>query len=175
MPDPLWALASLAAASAPLAAHLAWRRRGRSKHGPGQAAAPPRDYHLPPSIEAAESEMAVLLRRMRAFLQDPYDFPASRIADEAAFEDCLDRAATLGARIAELGGAAPAGPAEWERTRGLILDSLMRGRGGPKGGPKGGPWGAPRPDRAAEARQAGAGRLLAQPTVAGLATARCSA
>ena len=107
--------------------------------------------------------MAILLRRMRAFLQDPYDFTASRIADETAFEDCLDRAATLGARIAELGGAAPAGPAEWERTRGLILDSVMRGRG------------VPRPDRAAEARRAGAGRLLAQPTVAGLAKARCSA
>jgi hypothetical protein len=69
--------------------------------------------------------MAVLLRRMRAYLCDPYDFTVSRIAGEAAFEDCLDRAAALGTRIAELGGAAPASPAERERTRGLILEGLM--------------------------------------------------
>ena len=69
--------------------------------------------------------MAVLLRRMRAHLRDPYDFAASRIASEAAFEDCLDRAAALGTRIAELGGAAPATQAERERTRGLILEGLM--------------------------------------------------
>ena len=69
--------------------------------------------------------MAVLLRRMRAHLRDPYDFAASRIASEAAFEDCLDRATALGTRIAELGGAAPANQAERERTRGLILEGLM--------------------------------------------------
>jgi hypothetical protein len=69
--------------------------------------------------------MAVLLRRMRAHLRDAYDFAASRIASEAAFEDCLDRAAALGTRIAELGGAAPASQAERERTRGLILEGLM--------------------------------------------------
>ena len=44
--------------------------------------------------------MAVLLRRMRAHLRDPYDFTVSRIAGEAAFEDCLDRAAALGSCIA---------------------------------------------------------------------------
>lgn len=69
--------------------------------------------------------MAVLLRRMRAYLRDPYDFAVSRVASEAAFEDCLDRAAALGTRIAELGGAAPASQAEHERTRGLILEGLM--------------------------------------------------
>jgi hypothetical protein len=69
--------------------------------------------------------MAVLLRRMRAYLRDPYDFPVSRIADEAGFEECLDRAAALGTRIAELGGAVPASQAERERTRGLILEGLM--------------------------------------------------
>jgi hypothetical protein len=69
--------------------------------------------------------MAVLLRRMRAHLRDPYDFTISRIAGEAGFEECLDRAAALGTRIAELGGAAPASQAERERTRGLILEGLM--------------------------------------------------
>ncbi len=69
--------------------------------------------------------MAVLLRRLRAHLHDPYDFPASRITSEAAFEECLDLAAALGARVAELGGAAPVGPAERERMRGLILEGLM--------------------------------------------------
>ena len=69
--------------------------------------------------------MAVLLRRMRAHLRDPYDFTVSRIADEAGFEECLGRAAALGTQIAELGGAAPASQAERERTRGLILEGLM--------------------------------------------------
>ena len=69
--------------------------------------------------------MAVLLRRMRAYLRDPYDFAVSRIAGEAGFEECLDRAAALGTRIAELGGAAPVTQAERERTRGLILEGLM--------------------------------------------------
>ena len=69
--------------------------------------------------------MAVLLRRMRAHLRDPYDFTASRIADEAGFEECLSRAAALGTQIAELGGAPAASLAERERTRGLILEGLM--------------------------------------------------
>ncbi|TDH57884.1 hypothetical protein E2C06_35555 [Dankookia rubra] len=69
--------------------------------------------------------MAVLLRRMQAYLRDPYDFTASRIADEAGFEECLGRAAALGTQIAALGGAPTASLAERERTRGLILESLM--------------------------------------------------
>ena len=69
--------------------------------------------------------MAVLLRRMRAHLRDPYDFTVSRIAGEAGFEECLDRAAALGTQIAELGGATSASLAERERTRGLILEGLM--------------------------------------------------
>jgi hypothetical protein len=129
--DPLWVLAGLGAASAPLAAGLvaalARRRRRRAARaaltiGSGT---PPQEYHLPPTIEAAEREMAVLLRRLRAHLRDPYDFAASRITSEAAFEECLERAAALGARIAELGGAAPVGPAERERMCGLILEGLM--------------------------------------------------
>jgi hypothetical protein len=129
--DPFWVLAGLGAASAPLTAGLvsavAWRRRRRAARvaltiGSGT---PPQEYHLPPTVEAAEREMAVLLRRLRAHLRDPYDFPASRITSEAAFEECLDLAAALGARIAELGGAAPVGPAERERMRGLILEGLM--------------------------------------------------
>ena len=80
---------------------------------------------LSPTIEDAERRMAVLLRRMRAHLRDPYDFTVSRIADEAGFEECLDRAAALGTQIAELGGAPPASQAERERTRGLILEGLM--------------------------------------------------
>ncbi|WP_157033769.1 hypothetical protein [Belnapia moabensis] len=71
--------------------------------------------------------MAMLLRRMRAYLRDPYDYATSRIVGEAAFETCLDHAGFLGARIAELDGAAPASPPEHERTRGLILEGLMTG------------------------------------------------
>lgn len=129
MPDLLWALAGLGAAAAPLAAGLAttlvrrWHRRAaRAALAVGYTAP---EYQLSPTIEDAERRMAVLLRRMRAHLRDPYDFTVSRIAGETAFEDCLDRAAALGSRIAELGGAAPASPVERERTRGLILESLM--------------------------------------------------
>ena len=132
MADLLWALASLGAASAPLAAGLATtlvrRRRRRAERATLAADCTEPDYHLSLTIEDAERRMAVLLRRMRAHLRDPYDFAASRIASEAAFEDCLDRAAALGTRIAELGGAAPASQAERERTRGLILEGLMTRR-----------------------------------------------
>ena len=72
--------------------------------------------------------MGLLLRRMRAHLRDPWDRAASRIAGEAEFEGCLDRAVLLAARIAELGGAAPADLDERERTRGLIMQALMAGR-----------------------------------------------
>jgi len=128
--DPLWALATIAAAMVSLSAALAgWARYGRrQKPYVSECVAPARDYHLPPTIEAGEREMAVLLRRMRAYLRDPYDFSVSRITCETAFDDCLDRAAALGNRIAELGGAAPADPVERARARGLILDSLSLGR-----------------------------------------------
>jgi hypothetical protein len=126
LPDLLWALAGLGAVSAPLAAGFATtlvrRRQWRAARAAGCTAP---EYQLSPTIEDAERRMAVLLRRMRAHLRDPYDFTVSRIAGEAAFEDCLDRAAALGSCIAELGGAAPASPAERERTRGLILEGLM--------------------------------------------------
>lgn len=133
MADPLWMLAGLAATSvAGLVATQGWYRRRRQAAARaadrtavgGEAS---REFHLPPTIEAAEREMAMLLRRMRAYLRDPYDYATSRIVDEAAFETCLDCAGILGSRIAELGGAAPAGPSEHERTRGLILEGLMAG------------------------------------------------
>ena len=129
MPDLLWALAGLGAAAAPLAAGLATtlvrRRRWRAARAALSVGCTAPEYQLSPTIEDAERRMAVLLRRMRAHLRDPYDFTVSRVAGEAAFEDCLDRAAALGTRIAELGGATPASPVERERTRGLILEGLM--------------------------------------------------
>ena len=134
MADPLWMLAGLAAISvASLVVALGWYRRrrqaaaraaDRSTLGGGAS----QEFHLPPTIEAAEREMAMLLRRMRAYLRDPYDYATSRIVDEAAFETCLDCAGILGARIAELGGAAPAGPLEHERARGLTLEGLIVGQ-----------------------------------------------
>jgi hypothetical protein len=124
LPDLLWALAGLGAASVPLIAATLVRRRRRPRAALAAGCTAP-EYPLSPTIEDAERRMAVLLRRMRAHLRDPYDFTISRIAGEAGFEECLDRAAALGTRIAELGGAAPASQAERERTRGLILEGLM--------------------------------------------------
>lgn len=127
--DLLWALAGFGAASAPLAAGFAATLvRRRRRHATSAKLAAGRfepDYHLSPSIEDAERSMAVLLRRMQAYIRDPYDFTASRITSEAAFEECLNRAAALGTRITELGGAAPASQAECERARGLILEGMM--------------------------------------------------
>lgn len=104
---------------------LVRRRRWRAARIAPVADCTTLDHYLSPTIEDAERRMAVLLRRMRAYLRDPYDFATSRVSSEAEFEDCLNRAAALGTRIAELGGAAPASQAEQERTRGLILESLM--------------------------------------------------
>jgi len=127
--DLLWTLTGLGAAAVPLAASFATtlvrRRRLQAAQAALAVSRGASEYHLSPTIEDAERGMAVLLRRLRAYLRDPYDFTMSRIAGEAAFEDCLDRAGALGSRIAELGGAAPASLAERERTRGLILEGLM--------------------------------------------------
>ena len=127
MADQLWAMVGLAGATAPLAGLVAalvrYRRQRRAAlvfHG----RCAPRDHHLPATIEAAEGEIAVILRRMRAYLRDRYDYTASRIADEAAFETCLDRVTVLGAQIAELGGAA-VDQTERERIRGLVLEGLL--------------------------------------------------
>ena len=169
MADALWALAGLGAASMPLAAGLAAalarrrrRRAERAAFAAGAGGATGAEHHLPPTIEAAERAMATLLRRMRAHLRDPHDYAASRIAGEAAFEECLDRAAALGARIAELGGAAPEGPAGRERARGLILEGLMaeglvagRRTAGRVGGGAGTRREAPAPPPGARARGPG--------------------
>jgi hypothetical protein len=124
LPDLLWALAGLGAASAPFVAANLVRRQRRARAALAAVCTAP-EYPLSPTIEDAERRMAVLLRRMRAHLRDPYDFTVSRIADEAGFEECLGRAAALGTQIAELGGATSASLAERERTRGLILEGLM--------------------------------------------------
>jgi hypothetical protein len=129
--DQLWTLVRLAAAPVTglIAALSRYRRQQREAAQAVVITAvsgkPSQEHHLPPTTESAEREMAMLLRRMRAYLRDPYDYTASRIIGEAAFEACLDRASVLGVRIAELGGAAPASPSEHERTRGLILEGLM--------------------------------------------------
>ncbi|MBK1656675.1 hypothetical protein [Paracraurococcus ruber] len=132
--DPQWLEAAFAAAAAlfllALVITLVRRRRWQAALEAHVAACcpPRRPYHLPPTIDAAEQEMATLLRRLRAHARDPYDFAASRITSETAFQECLDRAALIGVWIAELGGALPADEAERERTRGLILESVSSRR-----------------------------------------------
>ncbi len=149
MAEPLWAalavglgvgpapLAAAGLAATGLAGALARRRRtrraaDRAAIAAGAAAERGREYHLPATIEAAERELGLLARRLRAHLRDPWDYAASRVAGEDAFEGCLDRAVLLAARVAELGGAAPAGPAERERMRGQILEGLMAGAAPPR-------------------------------------------
>lgn len=81
---------------------------------------------LAPTVEAAELQLALLFRRMRAYLRDPYDLAGSRIAGETQFEECLDLAADLSIRIGDLCGAGtPPDAAERERVRGQILQGLM--------------------------------------------------
>ena len=135
MLDDLWTLLGLGAGSTISAAGI-WIALGRRRAVPGAiGAADPvavaegrrRPDHLAPTLEAAELQLAILFRRMRAYLRDPYDFATSRIVGEAQFEACLDLAADLSIRAGELCGAATAGPAERERVRGQILDGLMLG------------------------------------------------
>jgi hypothetical protein len=151
-PGHLWILLGLGLGSACIGGLRLGRRRRRAA---ARAAPPPgtqghlRPDHLAPTVEAAELQLALLFRRMRAYLRDPYDRAASRIGGEAEFEACLDLAAGLSLRIGELGGAAAAGPAERERVRGQILDGLMascRARSGGGGGTPAMPPGA-RPTR----------------------------
>jgi hypothetical protein len=86
----------------------------------------PASAYLAPDIEAAERQLGLLLRRMRAYQRAPYDFARSRIPDDAEFERCLDLATALGLRIRELSGASMADARERERIRDQILESLSR-------------------------------------------------
>ena len=101
------------------------RRRGGAEivPEPPPVALPSSDY-LPSTIEAAERQLGLLLRRMRAFERAPYAFSASRILDDAEFEHCLDVATALSIRIAELSGGVTPGPAERERIRHQIVISV---------------------------------------------------
>jgi hypothetical protein len=132
MLDHLWTLLGLGSGS--ISAVGIWIALGRRRAAP-RAAGPitagegERLDHLAPSVETAELQLAMLFRRLRAYLRDPYDFAASRIAGEAQFEDCLDLAADLSIRAGDLCGAATTGPAERERVRGQILQGLMLGNG----------------------------------------------
>ncbi|MDN3568648.1 hypothetical protein ACFQY5_16685 [Paeniroseomonas aquatica] len=79
-----------------------------------------------PTIEAAEHQLGLVCRRMRAYLQDPYDFERSRIRDDAGFEQSLDLAASLSIRIGDLGGeAVAAGETAREQVRQQILEGLV--------------------------------------------------
>lgn len=81
-------------------------------------------HYAAPSIEAAERQLGILLRRMRSHLQAPYDFATSRIANAADFERCLDLATGLYLRLGELSGAPIATSLERERVRDQVLLSL---------------------------------------------------
>jgi hypothetical protein len=77
-------------------------------------------------LQAAERQLGMILRRMRAYRRAPYNFASSRIRNEAEFDRCLDLATMLGLRIGELSGAVIAAPMERERIRDQILQSLSR-------------------------------------------------
>jgi hypothetical protein len=79
---------------------------------------------LPSSTEAAERQLGMLLRRMRAYKRAPYDFARSRILHDSDFEHCLDQATLLSIRVAEFGGDLVATSEERERIRFQILQSV---------------------------------------------------
>ena len=101
------------------------RRRGGPEiiREPPRTTTPEREY-LPSSIEAAERQLGMLLRRMRAFERAPYAFSDCRILDDTEFERCLDAATALSIRIAELSGGVAPGAAERERIRHHIVLSV---------------------------------------------------
>ena len=77
-------------------------------------------------IEEAERELAILYRRMAAYLRDPYDFAGSRIRDEDGFGRNLDFAVALNLRISTVGsGATQIDSDEQSRTRQQILQAIV--------------------------------------------------
>jgi hypothetical protein len=140
MADHLWTVVSLCSASVATLWLLtaAGRRRTRGSEG---AELPdingPGVEELAGTVDAGELQLALLFRRMRAWLRNPYDFAASRITTEAEFEECLDLAVRLSIRIADLCGAVTTEGAERERIRGQILEGLMRGSQAGRAGPPG--------------------------------------
>lgn len=108
---------------------VAQRGRGQSRAAAQPSFAQPRGslpaaLHLAPDLEAAERQLGLLLRRMRAYRRAPYDCARSRIRNDAEFEGCLDLATALGLRIGELSGAPMAAPRERERIRDQIVEGL---------------------------------------------------
>lgn len=87
----------------------------------------------PLSIEAAERQLGMLLRRMRAYAKAPYDFAASRIHHDAEFDECLETAIGLSIRIAELAGTPVLTAEDRERIRDQLLDSLSARPDGERG------------------------------------------
>jgi hypothetical protein len=78
------------------------------------------------TIEAAEHQLGLVYRRMRAYLQDPYDFARSRIKDDAGLEHSLDLAVSLSLRISDLcGDAGTGGGKVREQVRQQILEGLV--------------------------------------------------
>lgn len=82
-----------------------------------------REY-LAPSIESAERQLGILLRRMRSYMRAPYAFEESRIRDAADFERCLDLATALCLRREELSGGSAPSPLQRERVRDQVLLSV---------------------------------------------------
>ena len=101
----------------------AWREAAEAAFIPPDGGGRAAEY-LPQDVEAAERQLGMLLRRMRAYWRAPYDFANSRIADDTEFERCLDLATALGIRIEELSGGLLAASAERERIRHQILLSV---------------------------------------------------
>lgn len=129
MTNDLWMIASLGpvlcvgTAVAFVSRRRTWKAATEVAFTPPNGSGPAAEY-LAPSIEAAERQLGMLLRRMRAHQRAPYDFANSRIFSDTEFERCLDLATGLGIRIEELSGGSIAAPAERERIRYQILLSL---------------------------------------------------
>lgn len=130
MADTFWILAGFSPILCLGTAVAVAKRRRRAWRGAANEAfaqsddSGPNCKYLAPDIEAAERELGMVLRRMRAYRCAPYDFASSRIRNDAEFEHCLDLATALGLRIGGLSGASIDAPTERERIRDQILQSL---------------------------------------------------
>ena len=129
----LWMLLSLAAGSiigAGLGTFVGTRRRAAVRSFADSAFKPPPGDDLHGTcdiltIEEAERQLALVYRRLRAYLRNPYDFEGAKIKDEAGFDHCLDLAASLNIRISDLGGAVtPPGEEGRQQVRQQILEGL---------------------------------------------------
>ena len=85
--------------------------------------------HLAPDLGAAERQLGMLLRRMRAYRRTPHDYARSAHSPRHGVSAVSEPSATaLSIRVTEFTGASVSGPEEHERIRRQLLYNVYFSR-----------------------------------------------